>query len=192
MLKKTVALAALAAAFVVAPAATAVADPYSPGIPTETLIEVTVGGPGDPVVVHVKASANTATPPEGDISLEISASGDVTPVDERSNGAGKPPFRTTVHFEGEPLRIVGPRLPKGTYLATAEFAPDNPELYGPSEDRVRFRVDAGGGQGGPGRGDRADLPNTGGPSVMWLILGTGLVAAGSGGVGYGRRRQSTT
>ncbi|MBM9459346.1 hypothetical protein JK386_05475 [Nocardioides sp. zg-536] len=26
--------------------------------------------------------------------------------------------------------------------------------------------------------------------MMWLLLGSGLVAAGAGGVGYGRRRQS--
>ena len=36
--------------------------------------------------------------------------------------------------------------------------------------------------------DDDNLPNTGGPDMMWLLLGGALVAAGAGGVAYGRRR----
>lgn len=184
MLKKSVALTALAAALVVAPAATAEADPYSPAIPTVTLIEATVSGPGEPVILHVSASANTPAPPEGDIAVELTTS----PGAARSAVAA-PLFTTTVHFVDDAVRIVGPRLPQGTYLASAEFTPDNANRFLPSDDTTGVRI---GVRGGPGGGDGDDLPNTGGPSVMWLILGTGLVAAGSGGVGYGRRRQRAT
>lgn len=185
MLRKTVALAALAAAFVVAPATAAVADPYTPKIPTETVIEVTSTGPGDPISIVVSASANYPTPPEGDIAVVISASSGAA-RNARSVVAA-PLFTTTVHFVDEPITIEGPGLPEGTYLGSAELTPDDTGLFLPSDDTDAFRVGAGGETGG--EEDDGGLPGTGGPSVMWLILGTGLVGAGAGGVTYSRRRQ---
>lgn len=184
MLRKTVALAALAAAFVVAPATSAVADPYSPKIPTETSIEVTSTGPGDPISIVVSASANYPTPPEGDIAVAISASSSAAGGGQSVVAA--PLFTTTVHFVDQPITIEGPGLPKGSYIGTASLTPDDSGLFLPSDDTDAFRIGVAGETGGEEEGG---LPNTGGPNVMWLVLGTGLVAAGAGGVGYGRRRE---
>ncbi len=187
VLRKLVALSALVAAFVAVPATTAVAEPYTPQIPTRTLIEVTVQDPGEPVILHVSASANYPTPPEGDIAVQLTAPG--TAARGAQAVVAAPIFTTTVHFVDDPVRIVGPRLPKGTYLASAEFTPDDVDLFLPSDDSTRFRVGAGGGDDGDDDGNDG-LPNTGGPNMMWLILGGGLVAAGAGGVGISRRRQT--
>lgn len=188
MLKKTIALTALVAALVVAPATTAVADPEGYGeskLPTETLIEVTSNGPGNPITIVVSASANHVTPPEGDIAVRISASANA------ARGAralvAAPLFTTTVHFVDAPIEISGPSLPRGTYLGYAALTPDDADFFLPSDDTTTFRIGAGGETGG--EEDSDGLPNTGGPNVMWLILGSGLVAAGAGGIGYGRRRQ---
>ncbi|MCX6400442.1 MAG: LPXTG cell wall anchor domain-containing protein [Propionibacteriales bacterium] len=185
MLRKTIALAALGAALVVAPATSAVADPYTPKIPTETVIEVTSTGPGDPITIVVSSSANYPTPPEGDIAVTISKSSG-TARSARSVVAA-PLFTTTVHFVDEPITIEGPGLPKGSYIGTAELTPDDTGLFLPSDDTDLFRVGADGETGG--EEDDGGLPNTGGPNFMWLILGTGLVGAGAGGVTYSRRRQ---
>lgn len=187
MLKKTIALAALAAALVVAPGSSASADVcYAcEPLPTETLIEVTSTGPGEPITIVVSASANYETPPEGDIAVRISASANA------ARGAralvAAPLFTTTVHFVDEPVEISGPSLPRGTYLGYAALTPDDADFFLPSDDTTTFRIGAGGETGG--EEDPDGLPNTGGPNVMWLILGSGLVAAGAGSVGYGRRRQ---
>ncbi|GAA1530489.1 LPXTG cell wall anchor domain-containing protein [Nocardioides humi] len=181
MLRKLAALTVLAVAFAVAPSTPANADDYTVKIPTVTRIQVITAVPGEPIVLEVSASANYPTPPAGDIAVTVSASGSA------ARGAqavvAKPVFTTTVHFVDKPIRVTGPRLPKGPYLARADLSPDNADLFLPSSDTTRFRIGAdGGGDNGGG------LPNTGGPDLMWLILGGGLVVAGAGGVGYGRRR----
>ncbi|HWJ65991.1 MAG TPA: hypothetical protein VNT31_04900 [Nocardioides sp.] len=186
MLRKLIALAALSAAVVVAPATPVQADEgYSPKIPTETHITAKVKGPGKPVILHVRASANHPTPPEGDIRVTLSAASS-TARGARAVAAA-PLFTTTVHFVDEPVRIEGPALASGRYIATAEFTPDDADTFLPSDDLTGFRVGAGGETGGETE-DNGGLPDTGGPNLLWLLLGTGLVAAGAGGVGYGRRR----
>lgn len=184
MLRKMVAIAALAAASVIGPATAAVAEPYSPKIPTETLIEVTVQGPGQPVIIHVSASANYPTPPEGDIAVQLNAASS-TAVGGRSVSAA-PLLTTTVHFVDDPVRINGPALPRGRYIGTAQFTPDDGNLFLPSDDTTAFRIGVGAGPGGGPNG--GGLPDTGGPNMMWLLLGSGLVVAGAGSVAYGRRR----
>lgn len=181
MLRKIVALAALAAAFVVVPTATASADPYSPKIPTQTHIEVVVNGPGEPITLKVSASADYPTPPEGDIAIQVSAGGSAA---RNARGlVAAPVFTTTVHFVDQVVSVEGPRLPQGSYLARAALTPDDAATFLPSSALTDFRIGAG---GTPPHDD--GLPNTGGPDLLWLLLGGGLVAAGLGGVGYGRRR----
>lgn len=185
MLKKLAALAMLAAAFVVAPSTPAQADGYTVKIPTVTKIQVITAEPGRPVVLEVSASADYPTPPAGNIEVTISASGGAARGARAA--AARPVFSTTVHFVDKPVRVTGPRLPKGSYLARAELSPDNAALFLPSSDTTRFRIGAGeGGHDTSGGG----LPNTGGPDLMWLLLGGGLVAVGAGGVSYGRRREA--
>lgn len=187
MFRKTVAFAALAAALVVAPATPAGADGYEDvKLPTETTIEVTTHGVGKPITIVVSASANYPTPPEGDIAVTIS----------KSSGAARgaqsvvaaPLFTTTVHFVDEPITIEGPSLPEGSYLGTASLTPDNADFFLPSDDTDAFRLGVGGETEGEEE-ENGGLPNTGGPNLMWLVLGTGLVAAGVAGVSYSRRRQ---
>ncbi|GAA3550967.1 LPXTG cell wall anchor domain-containing protein [Nocardioides daeguensis] len=182
MLKKLAALGMLAAAFALAPSAPAGAeDGYTAKIPTVSHIQVITAEPGKPIVLEVSASADYPTPPAGDIAVTVSSSG--TAARGARALVSKPVFTTTVHFTDRPIRVTGPRLPKGAYLARQDFSPDNTALFLPSSDSTRFRIGAADG-GEPG----GALPNTGGPDMAWLLLGGGLVAVGAGGVGFGRRR----
>lgn len=186
MLRKIAALAALSAAVVVAPVGSATADDgYNEVmIPTETLIVVVDAEVGEPVELAVSASANHPTPPEGDIEVKLfAASG--TARGARAVAAA-PLFTTTVHFVDDAVPVTGPSLPRGRYIATAALTPDDAALFLPSDDSTTFRLGVGGTDEGD---DDGSLPNTGGPNMMWLLLGTALVGAGVGGVGYGRRRQ---
>lgn len=189
MLRKLIALGALSAALVAVPAGTAVAEPYTPQIPTQTTIEVVRAEPGKPVLLDVSASANYPTPPEGDIAVAISAASG-TARGARAVAAA-PLFTTTVHFVDEVIRVTGPTLPRGRYIATAALTPDNSALFLPSDDATAFRIRLGG-DGGGEDDDNGGLPNTGGPNMMWLLLGTGLLVAGAGGVTYARRREGVT
>lgn len=183
MLKKLAALATLAVVFAVAPSAPSSAeDGYTVKIPTVTHIQVITAEPGEPIVLEVSASANYPTPPAGNIAVTVSSGG--TAARGAQAVVAKPVFSTTVHFTDKPVRVKGPRLPKGGYLAHAALSPDNAALFLPSSDTARFRIGAADGGGDKG----GALPNTGGPDLLWLVLGGGLVAAGVGGVGYGRRR----
>ncbi len=189
MLKKLIALGALSAALVAVPVGTADAEPYAPQLPTQTHIEVVVAEPGKAVLLDVSASANYPTPPEGDIAVQISAAAS-TARGARAVAAA-PLFSTTVHFVDDEVRVTGPRLPRGRYLATAAFTPDNADLFLESDAATAFRIGAGGGPGDDDNGG-GGLPDTGGPNLMWLLLGTGLLAAGAGGVTYSRRRETAT
>lgn len=186
MLKKLIALGVLSAALVAAPAGTAIAEPYPPQLPTQTHIEIVVAEPGKPVLLDVSASANYPTPPEGDIKVQISAASGAARGARAV--AAAPLFTTTVHFVDDEVRVTGPTLPRGRYRATAALTPDDADLFLPSDTAVAFRVGAGGGPGDSD--DDGALPDTGGPNMMWLLLGTGLLAAGAGGVGYARRRDA--
>ena len=188
MFRKIVALLMLVSASVVGTTAMAAADPYSPKIPTVTTIEITVQGPGEPAIIHVSAAiqGNSSTVPEGDIAVRLFAGNAAERPGVAARTSAKPLLATTVHFVDDPVRIQGPALPKGTYTGTAAFTPTDPTTYLPSSDSTRVRV----GAGGPG--DDSDnggaLPDTGGPNMMWLLLGAGLVVAGAGSVTFARRR----
>lgn len=188
MLTRLSALCLLVAAFVAAPATLAAAEPYTPKLPTQTHIQVDIAGPGKPVILHVSASANYPTPPEGDIKVKL-FSARSTARGARAVAAA-PLMTRTVHFTDEPVRIDGPRLGYGSYTATAAFTPDNSDLFLPSDNMKGFRV---GDEISPVTANAPNdgLPNTGGPSLVWLVLGAGLVVAGAGTIGFGRRQAVT-
>lgn len=193
MLKKLVALSALSAALIVAPGGTpANADPdYTPGVlPTQTIIDVEVGAAGESSTLFVSASANSVVPPEGDIAVELYAGTGAAREGKARGKAAAPILSTTVHFEGDPVAIETPALPKGSYTVTAAFTPDDGGAFLDSDNTAQFRVRVGGDTGGVDESEGSGgLPNTGGPNLMWLLLGGGLVAAGASGVAYGRRRE---
>lgn len=187
MLRKLAALAALSVAVVVTPVTGAHADPYTPQIPTVTHIQVLKAEPGERVVLQVSASANYATPPEGDIAVSLSAASGTARGARAVQAA--PLLTTTVHFVDEPVKITGPVLPRGRYTASAALTPSNGALFLPSETSIAFRIGVAGETGGQDDSDNGGLPNTGGPNLLWLVLGGALVGVGVGGVGYGRRRE---
>lgn len=187
VLRKLAALAAVSVAVLATPVAPAQADPYTPQIPTVTHIEVVSAEPGEPVVLEVSASANYPTPPEGDIAVSLSAASGA------ARGAravvAAPLFSTTVHFVDQPVRVEGPVVPRGRYTASAALTPADGALFLPSDATTAFRIGADGETGGEDDSDNGGLPDTGGPDLIWLLLGTALVGAGAAGVGFGRRRQ---
>lgn len=186
MLRKLAAMAALSFTVVVMPAGIAQADDNYGGtkIPTATHITVVRAEPGKPVLLDVSASANDPRTPEGDIDVAISAASSTARGAQAV--AAAPLFTTTVHFDGDVIRVTGPTLPRGRYLATAALTPDDLDYFLPSDTATTFRIKVGGDT--DGEEDDDNLPNTGGPDMMWLLLGGALVAAGAGGVAYGRRR----
>ena len=147
------------------------ADDYVPTVPTGCHLTVPATVVGDHVVIRVRISAATGTP-TGQVAVTIPRRPDA--------------WTTTARYEGKPLRLIGPKLPKGDHVAQVVFTPDDARFTGCS-DRAPFSV---GGEGGGGHGGTGgeNLPNTGGPSVMWLIGGAGLLLTGGGLVERGRRK----
>lgn len=155
-------------------------DPYSGGITTECSISVPAHlQVGDKVKITVKVKANSPTPPTGKLDLAISEHGNQL-------------WAKTVSYHGGTKTVVARSLPKGNdYRATARFRPAD-KSFKPCHAGVQFAV-AGtndhnhhGHDGGPG----GLLPDTGGPALLWLLLGIGLVGGGSGAVVYARRKQA--
>lgn len=156
-------------------------DTYTPDIPTSCSVTVPAVAVGDRVVVRVLVSATSNVPPTGTIELTIDRAGAaraarVARVDL--------PWTKTVRYEGDELRIVGPRLSKGEYVAKVRFAPDA-GAYLACQDRAPFNI---GGATDPGDevGGEETLPETGGPHLLLLLLGAGLVTVGGGLVGGSR------
>lgn len=155
-----------------APVAPASADPYPPSVPTGCHVSVPGVAVGERAVVRVLVTASGNVTATGTVDLTITSGDETT-------------FSKTVRYEGDELRIVGPRLARGQHVASIRFVPDEGPLLG-CRDSVRFRV---GGQVDPGGdvGGEATLPDTGGPHLLALLLGVGLLATGSGFVGGSRR-----
>lgn len=168
------------------------ADEYTPDVPTECTVEVPTAVAGRSVVVEAAVSANSNTPVTGTVRLSISR-----------GSSGREAWSTTARYNGSRLRIEGPSLPRGSYTASSQFTSDN-DVYADCASDVRFRVGNGNGNGGQvgGEGDSAGgsggsggsvgglstgLPNTGGPHLMLLLLGLGLVTAGGGVLTRARR-----
>jgi len=189
VLPRIVAPLLLALASLIAIPGTANADPYAPQVPTRTTITVKVGQAGEPVVLGLRVSANADEKPTGTLEVTLGAvgpaAGDAAPAD----------WSTTVRHDGGTTLVEGPELVDGkTYVVTAAYTPDSATFLA-SDATERFTV---GGDGGGDDGDDGDndndgglLPDTGGPTVLWLVLGLVLVAGGAGVVVYARRKESS-
>lgn len=191
--RSVIASAAMVAASVVlgASAAQAAPDPYNPSVSTECGVTVpTRVGPGQHVVVRLRVTANSTAECTGTIRVTIRRSGTTATV-----AAGAAVWTRTVHYDGEPMSVRGPRLPEGSYVVNSQFKPDD-AAFKDCDGRAAFTV----GRGGPGDDDNNDddndengpgglLPDTGGPALLWLLVGVGLTGAGTATVVHARRRQ---
>jgi|GEM_PF-6478548 len=164
-----------------APAVAAAPDPYSGSIETECNIDVpSVVEPGKRVIIKISVSANSPTPPKGkvDVSIKTRPGGDVV-------------WDKTVNYGGGTKRVVGPVLDEGeNYTASARFRPSD-TTFSRCNASAAFAVDATGGEGpdgDDGNGPGGLLPDTGGPAMLWLLLGVGLVGGGTATIVYARRR----
>lgn len=172
-----------------APVAPASADePYPPGeLPTSCRVTVPSAVVGERVVLRVVVSVNADRPVTGDVKITVARNGAAA---RAARPAQRATWTKTVRYEDEPLRVVGPRLSRGDHIASIRFTPDNDVVDDlvllSCEDRVRFQV---GGAGDVG-GEDTPLPDTGGPPLLALLFGAGLVATGGGLVGGSRRSRT--
>lgn len=178
----------LLALALVVPAGSAAAEPYAPQVPTRVSI-VVKAEVGERIAVVLRVSANAEERPTGTLEVSLTLA---TPT-ARGADSATAEWSTTARYDGGRLLVEGPELAPGAYVASAAFAPDT-ETFLPSEEMTRFRL--GGGDGdGDADGDSSEdnggiLPDTGGPNLLWLLLGTALVGGGVGVVVYVRRRQA--
>ena len=174
----------------VAPANAADDDPYTAGVRTSCNISV-------PAVVRVgqapriritvrpnaaEASGPRAAKPTGTVELRIT---------KRGTGI----FSRTVDYNGAPVTVVGPRITQpGHYVVHARFRTDDGSTFKSCHNTTAFDVRRGDGPGpGPGPNPGIDnpdglLPDTGGPNLLWLLLGLALVGSGGGLVYAAKRR----
>lgn len=156
---------------------------YPPTYPSSCNISVPHVAVGKRVHLVIEVASNSNVPEVGTVKLTISTA--------RAREAARVAARgvvwsKTVRYEGSPIEVLGPVLPRGRYRVAMVFTPDNAELGG-CRNAVGFRV-GGGGTGGEDDDD-GSLPNTGGPHLWILMAGLGLVVAGGGLAGGSRRAQ---
>lgn len=168
-------------------------DSYAPEVPTSCHVgapQVTVG---QRVVLEIDVSSNSNLPEVGSVDLVIFTAGSARAARTARAAlaarpvAGRVLWTRTVRYEDSPIRVVGPRLPRGLYRVTMAFTPDSGEFIG-CRNAARFRV-GGGGEPGGGDEDGPLLPNTGGPHLSLLVLGLALLAGGGGIVAESRRQR---
>lgn len=179
-----------AAALVGAPAnAVATApDPYSGSIETDCRVSVpAVVEPGKNLVITIRVAANTPTPPTGDVDIAVT-----------TRPGGSTVWRKSVDYRGGTQKVIGPKLDEGRgYTVTSRYRPGD-SAFARCRGNLAFAVDNAGGHNGPGNdNDNGDgpgglLPDTGGPALLWLLLGVGLVGGGSATVVAARRRTPAT
>ena len=177
-----VATAALAACLV-GGVPTAHAAPYNPRGDVACSVAVTAHHAGNHVVFRVGAHANANPQPRGTVSITVTGNDPSLP------------WSKSVHYPGHAVRVVGPVLPRGAYRVSTHFTPANPATFKGCRATAPFRMGVGPqhghhGPGGNGTGPLGVLPDTGGPDVMWLLLGTTLVGAGATSVVVARRRRA--
>lgn len=182
-------LALLAAlAWLAGPVPGAHAAPYTPRANVQCTIKVPPVVAGQHIKVTVGAKTNADQPATGTITLTVT-----------HGGAAK--WHETVRYNGSPKTLTGPRLIAGNYHVSTQFTPDNAASYRTCHGSLGFRVGVGPENAhhhpsGPGPGNGVGplsgvLPDTGGPDVMWLLLGTVLVGAGATSIVIARRRQAS-
>lgn len=174
------ALAVVAALLV--PGGQAIADDgdYPPGYPSSCNIDVPHVAVGQRVHLVIEVASNSNVPEVGTVKLTISTAS----ARRAARAARGVVWTKTVRYEGTPLDVVGPVLPRGRYRVAMAFTPDDAQLSG-CRNAVAFRV-GGGGTGGEDD-DGGSLPNTGGPHLWIMLAGLGLVVAGGGLAGGARR-----
>lgn len=158
-------------------------DTYSPSLATQCQVSVPTAVVTERIVLRVEVSASSVEPPTGDVKVVVDSSS----ASARTARAAAPAWSVVARYDGSPLRIVGPRLPRGSHVAKVVFTPDAGAYEG-CRDTVRFtigdvRVPAGGPDGS------GELPDTGGPPLMALVAGAAMVVVGSGMVRTGRTRR---
>lgn len=178
-----------------ADAAPTATDPYSATITTRTV--VTTPSPirvDTRVDIKVRVTANSPNRPTGQVTLRLSPAPNGA-GQARSVAAGPADWSRTIDYDGGVERVTGPAFPKtGDWLVTAVFTPDDAEFRG-SRDGWAFEVIAG--DDGDDDGDDGDddngglLPDTGGPALLWLLLGLALVGGGIAAVVITRRRRTS-
>jgi len=164
-----------AVSLVGAPAqAVSASDPYSGHVDTACSVNLPAEVvPGKHVVIKITVSANSPKTPKGHVALTLSKAG------------GSTVWTKTVSYNGGTKTVVGPALPKADYVAKAKFRPSGNKF---ASSRCSGALDA----TDDNNPDGPDglLPDTGGPAMMWLLLGVCLVGGGGATVAYARRRNA--
>lgn len=150
---------------------------YGNQVSTSCNVSVTAVA-GKPLKAYVDVKGNASNTITGTVSVKVYRAGSQAKV-----------WGASVHYNGSPVTITGPVLGRGRYRAVANFTAD-PGVYLDGQCFGRFATKAVAHEhtGNPGTGaSGGGLPNTGGPSQWWLVLGFGLVLAG-GSAAYASRR----
>ena len=167
------------------PGSPAVADDtYTPTVPTSCHIGAPRVSVGERVRLTIEVSSNSNLPEVGTVDLTIATASARQAARLAARGVV---WTKSVRYEGSPIEVVGPKLPRGRYRVTMAFTPDGDGLTG-CRNSVPLRV-GGGGTGGEDD-DGGTLPNTGGPHLWILLAGLGLVVAGGGLAGGSRRTRA--
>lgn len=165
-------------------------DTYVPSVPTSCTVDAPSRvNVGQRVRLVIEVSSNTSEPITGSVDLAISTAGSPQALRAARQAKGVV-WTKTVRYEGSPVRVLGPKLPRGSYRVDMAFTPDGGELVG-CRDSASFAVGARGGDNGDDDNGIGGLPNTGGPHLYLLVLGLSLVGGGSVLVSEARRRRAT-
>ncbi len=180
-----------AVSFIGVPAqASAAPDPYSGSVDTDCVLTVpNVVRPGEHVVFRVSVDANSPDTPDGKVDLAISTS-DGGSIAARAARATEVIWTKTITYHGGNRTVVGPVVTKGHhYTATQHFRPFD-STFKKCHASQQFSVNAVNDNNGDNddNGPGGLLPDTGGPAILWLLLGVGLVGGGAATVAYSRRR----
>jgi hypothetical protein len=174
-----------------AQAGAAAPDPYSPSVDTDcVLIVENVVEPGEKVVFRVSVEANSPTPPAGKVDLTIQTSDGGSIAARSAARATEVLWSKTITYDGGVRTVVGPRVTKGHhYTATQHYRPFD-STFEECRAHQAFNVGASDGGGPDDENPGGTLPDTGGPAMLWLLLGLSLTGGGVATVVYARRRTS--
>ncbi len=167
-------------------------DPYSTKINTRTVVTTpTPIRTGTAVDISVKVTANSPETPTGEITLRLSPAPGGS-GQSRVAAAGPADWTRTIQYDGGTDHVTGPSFPEtGFWLVTAVFTPDGNTFRGSRDGWVLEVADGGANPGADDGDDNGLLPDTGGPALLWLLLGVALVGGGAAAVIVARRRRTS-
>ncbi len=148
---------------------------------TAPRVKVTVRPNAPAAAAGKRAAAQRADQPTGTVEINIIRTG--TNI-----------FSRTVPYKGRPVTVVGPVLTQtGRYVVRATFRTSDGTIFKSCHDNAAFDLQADTGPEAidPEPGNQNPdglLPDTGGPNLLWLVLGLALVGSG-GGLVYGANRR---